>query len=51
MNNDDSSKPRRPGTTLVTGGRDRVTSFDYVNPPLVRGSTVLHDSVADMKAR
>jgi cysteine-S-conjugate beta-lyase len=51
MNNDDSSPPRRPATRLVTGGRDRATSFDYVNPPLVRGSTVLHDSVADMKAR
>ena len=51
MNNDDSSPPRRPATRLVTGGRDRAKSFDYVNPPLVRGSTVLHDSVADMKAR
>ncbi len=29
----------------------RAASFDFVNPPLVRGSTVLHDSVADMKAR
>ena len=27
-------------TTLVTAGRDRSTSFDFVNPPLVRGSTV-----------
>jgi cystathionine beta-lyase len=44
-------KPQRPGTRLVTAGRDRTKSFDYVNPPLVRGSTVLHDSVADMKAR
>jgi len=51
MNKDDPSTPRRPATRLVTGGRDRATSFDYVNPPLVRGSTVLHDSVADMKAR
>jgi cystathionine beta-lyase len=48
---DDNRKPRRRGTTLVTGGRDRAKSFEYVNPPLVRGSTVLHDSVADMKAR
>jgi len=44
-------KPRRPATTLVAGGRGRAESFGYVNPPLVRGSTVLHDSVADMKAR
>jgi cysteine-S-conjugate beta-lyase len=45
------AKPHRRGTTLVTGGRDRSKSFDFVNPPLVRGSTVLHDSTADMKAR
>jgi cystathionine beta-lyase len=43
-------KPRAD-TLLVTGGRDLATSFDFVNPPLVRGSTVLHQSVADMKAR
>ncbi|HUN91403.1 MAG TPA: cystathionine beta-lyase [Burkholderiaceae bacterium] len=43
--------PERPGTTLVTAGRDRATSFDFVNPPLVRGSTVLHDDVEDMRAR
>jgi len=38
-------------TLLVTAGRDPRTSFDFVNPPLVRGSTVLHESMADMKAR
>jgi cystathionine beta-lyase len=43
-------RPRR-GTLLASAGRERATSFDYVNPPLVRGSTVLHDSVADMNAR
>jgi cystathionine beta-lyase len=42
---------RRRGTDLVTAGRDPRTSFDFVNPPLVRGSTVLHESVADMRAR
>jgi cystathionine beta-lyase len=42
---------RRAETLLVTAGRDPRTSFDFVNPPLVRGSTVLHESVADMKAR
>ncbi|MGE5162164.1 MAG: cystathionine beta-lyase [Betaproteobacteria bacterium] len=51
MSKHEGSRPRRPGTTLVTGGRDRAKSFDFVNPPLVRGSTVLHDSVAHMKAR
>lgn len=42
---------RRPKTLLGTAGRDRKSSFDFVNPPLVRGSTVLHESMADMKAR
>jgi cystathionine beta-lyase len=42
---------RRADTLLVTAGRDSRASFDFVNPPLVRGSTVLHESVADMKAR
>jgi cystathionine beta-lyase len=51
MTGSSSDKPRRRGTTLVTGGRNRATSFGYVNPPLVRGSTVLHESVGDMKAR
>ena len=41
----------RPATQLVTLGRDPKASFDYVNPPLVRGSTVLHDDVADMRRR
>lgn len=46
-----SKDPRhRAATTLVTAGRDRET-FGFVNPPLVRGSTVLHASVADMRAR
>lgn len=41
----------RPATTLTAAGRSRATSFDFVNPPLVRGSTVLHESVADMTER
>jgi cystathionine beta-lyase len=49
MSSDDSDD--RPATQLVTLGRDRRTTFDYVNPPLVRGSTVLHDDVADMRRR
>jgi cystathionine beta-lyase len=44
-------KRRRSSTVLVTGGRDPHASFSFVNPPLVRGSTALHDSMADMKAR
>jgi cysteine-S-conjugate beta-lyase len=46
----DNERPARPATQLVLAGRARE-SFGFVNPPLVRGSTVLHDSVADMKAR
>jgi len=46
---DDSN--RRPATQLVTLGRDAGDGFDYVNPPLVRGSTVLHADVADMRSR
>jgi len=45
------TKNLRPETQLVHAGRDPVTSFGFVNPPVVRGSTVLHDSVADMKER
>jgi len=42
---------KRADTLLVTAGRDKDASFDFVNPPLVRGSTVLHESMADMKSR
>ena len=41
----------KDSTRLVTLGRNDEESFDFVNPPLVRGSTVLHAGVADMKAR
>ena len=46
----EDSNPR-PATQLVTLGRDAGSSFDFVNPPLVRGSTVLHDDVADLRSR
>jgi len=38
-------------TLLTTLGRQRDESFDFVNPPLVRGSTVLHQGVADLRGR
>jgi cystathionine beta-lyase len=45
----------KDATRLVTLGREHHSqdgvAADFVNPPLIRGSTVLHDSVADMKAR
>ncbi|HUL66777.1 MAG TPA: cystathionine beta-lyase [Burkholderiaceae bacterium] len=51
-NDDEPPRKRaRPQTRLITLGRDESHSFDFVNPPLVRGSTVLHKSVADMRER
>lgn len=40
----------RTQTQLATGGRDGE-NFGFVNPPLVRGSTVLHESVAEYLGR
>ncbi|MFC3692205.1 cystathionine beta-lyase [Chenggangzhangella methanolivorans] len=37
-------------TDLVTAGRDPEDSYGFVNPPVVRGSTVVWPTVADMKA-
>ena len=39
---DDSRPRRRPNTLLVTAGRSRARSFDYLNPPLVRGTSPAH---------
>ncbi len=42
----------KPATQLVTLGRDGgPDDAGFVNPPVQRGSTVLHDSVADMRER
>jgi len=38
-------------TQLVHAGRHRDPAWGYINPPVIRASTVLHDSVADMRAR
>ena len=38
-------------TRLAHGGKAAIAGHDFVNPPIVRGSTVLHASVADMKER
>ncbi len=38
-------------TRLTHGGRASAADHDFVNPPIVRGSTVLHSSVADMRER
>ena len=41
----------KPNTQLAHLGRGRAANFDFVNPPLVRGSTVLHQDVADLRER
>lgn len=38
-------------TRLTTLGRDSADGSGFVNPPLVRGSTVLHPSVDEMRQR
>lgn len=42
---------KRTDTKLVTGGRRREWRGHLVNPPVQRGSTVLFDSVAELRAR
>jgi cystathionine beta-lyase len=38
-------------TRLVLAGRDPADSFGFVNPPIVRGSTVLYPTMDDFLAR
>ena len=45
------SDDKRPDTRLVRGGRRREWRGRIVNPPVHRGSTILFDSVADMRGR
>lgn len=42
-------KDRRPDTRLVQGGRRKEWRGRLVNPPVHRGSTILFDSVAEMR--
>ena len=42
---------KRPETLLTHGGKVAIAGHDFINPPIVRGSTVLHANVADMKER
>jgi cystathionine beta-lyase len=41
----------REKTRMVLAGRDPVDSFGFVNPPIVRGSTVLYANMDDFLAR
>lgn len=45
-----SDKEKRPGTQLADGGRRKEWRGPLVNVPIERASTILFDSVADMKA-
>ncbi len=40
-----------PRTRLMIAGRDPKDSFGFVNPPIVRGSTVLYPTTEDFLAR
>jgi cysteine-S-conjugate beta-lyase len=46
----DRSNPPKPGTILVTGGRDTEAQKGFVNPPVVHGSTVLYPTADDLHA-
>jgi cystathionine beta-lyase len=50
MSSPDISKPLATSTLLVTSGRDTVAQRGFVNPPVVRGSTVLYPSADDLHA-
>src|SRR6201991_2317516 len=45
-----SSKPLDPRTELVTSGRDTVAQKGFINPPIVRGSTVLYPTAEGLHA-
>jgi cysteine-S-conjugate beta-lyase len=45
-----SSHPQQAETRLVTAGRDTKAQKGFVNPPIVRGSTVLYPTAGDLHA-
>jgi len=47
---DGRSGPHKAETTLVTAGRDTKAQKGFVNPPVVRGSTVLYPTAEDLHA-
>ncbi|MGN6311771.1 MAG: cystathionine beta-lyase [Xanthobacteraceae bacterium] len=49
-NNSASAHPSRIETALVTSGRDTAAQKGFVNPPVVRGSTVLYPTADDLHA-
>lgn len=49
-NDNRRSKPLSTETRLVTSGRDSKAQKGFVNPPIVRGSTVLYPTAEDLHA-
>jgi cystathionine beta-lyase len=47
---DDEGSGLKPGTRLVTAGRHAKNRRGIVNPPVWRASTILFDSVAELRA-
>jgi cystathionine beta-lyase len=50
FSDDGPSNPQKPETRLVTAGRDTEAQKGFVNPPVVRGSTVLYPTADDLHA-
>src|ERR1700761_6572298 len=46
-----SDKDRAPGTRIVSAGRRKEWTQGIVNPPVWRASTILYDSVAELRGR
>src|ERR1700740_3489938 len=46
----DAPNPQKAETRLVTAGRDTKAQKGFVNPPGVRGSTVLYPTADDLHA-
>jgi cystathionine beta-lyase len=46
-----SGKDRAPGTRLVSAGRRKEWTQGIVNPPVWRASTILYESVAELRGR
>lgn len=44
------AEPLKPQTELVTSGRDTLAQKGFINPPVVRGSTVLYPNAEDLHA-
>ncbi len=48
--NKNLSRPLAASTGLVTSGRDTLAQKGFINPPIVRGSTVLYPTAEDLHA-